>query len=405
MSGRSQVKKFQRKEVSMSYYIAILEDLIGFDTSVPPGKYETTIDYLETKFREAGCQTERVEIPREYTRGLKGPRVNLLVHLRNPGKPRLLIYTHIDTVPARGWNGLRPRVEDGRVYGRGAADMKGAIVGLLLALAKRGDRVPAWDITIMVTTDEEMLGQQAAQLEYLGQFLEPQGAYIWDLDSEAGQVGIASLGAIQMEFEVSGRSVHSASSHLGVNAVEQAFGLVKPLLELKKEVILRRSKIPVHPDTRIESGVMEPRLNINVFQGGWKTNVVPDKCLISVDRRLIPEEDLEEVEKELISYLALVEEADWKIRRVLKIPSYALDDPIADQLARVIERVTGLKVGKYGGMGSSDLPGVARKWGAKVFGLGVFRPESNIHGKDEFVYLRDIEELSEVMCSFLLERD
>ena len=394
--------KKKREEVKMNYYTEVLEDLIRFDTSVPPGKYQAAIDYLETKFQEVGCQTERVEIPQEHTRDLKGPRVNLLAHLRNPEKPRLLIYTHIDTVPARGWNGFRPRVEDGRVYGRGAADMKGAIVGLLLALAKIGDRVPVWDITVMVTTDEEMLGQQAAQLEYLGQFLEPQGAYIWDLDSNAGYIGIASLGAIQMEIEVGGESVHSALSHRGINAVEQAFHLIGPLFKLKEEVILRRSKIPVHPDTNIESGVMEPRLNINVFQGGWKTNVIPDRCLVSVDRRLIPEEELEVAEEELISCLTSVEKVDWKIRRILKIPSYASDDPLTNQLVRVIKKVTGQKVGKYGGMGSFDLPGIATKWDAKIFGLGVFRPESNIHGKNEFVYLQDIEDLSEVMCSFLL---
>lgn len=403
---RIESKQRKRGTNSLNHYVTILKDLIRMDTSA--GKYQRAVGYLETKFREVGCETEIIEIPKEYTRGLKGLRINLLAHLKNPGKNRMLIYTHIDTVPVRYWEGFKPRVKDGKVYGRGAADMKGAIVGLLIALAKIRDRkkVPAWDITLMVTTDEEMLGQQAVQLEYLGQFLEPQGAYVWDLDSDAGFVGIAGLGAIQMEIEVSGKSVHSALSHRGVNAVEQAFGLVKPLLKLKKEVIQKRSKIPVHPDAGIESGVMEPRLNINVFHGGWKTNVIPDRCLISIDRRLIPEENLEVAEEELVSCLSSVKDVDWKIKKILKIPSYAFDnpanDPIINHLAKVIEEVTGQEIGKYGGMGSSDLPGVAVKWGVKVFGLGVFRPENNIHGKEEFVYLQDIEDLSEVIRSFFL---
>ncbi len=147
---------------------------------------------------------------------------------------------------------------------------------------------------------------------------------------------------------------------------------------------------------------MVPRLNINVFQGGWKANVVPERCRISIDRRLIPEEDLDEAEAELMNALFSVKEVNWVVRRILKIPSYASDDPIADQLVKILEKVTGQKISKYGGMGSSDLPGVAVKWGAKVFGLGVFRPENNIHGKEEFVYLKDIEDLSEVIVNFLL---
>lgn len=391
--------------LELDHYVRTLEDLIEIDTSVPPGKYQAAIDYLEPKFKEVGCTTERVEIPRQFTRGLKGPRVNLLAHKRAPEKPRLLFYTHIDTVGARGWDAFKPRREDGKIYGRGAADMKGAIVGLLLALAKLGERVPAWDVTVMVTTDEEMLGQQAAQLEYLGQFMEPlQGAYVWDLDADAGYVGIASSGAIQMDIEVLGQSAHAALSHRAINAVEKAWPLVNALFRLKERVIQRRSASPVHPETSIESGRMEARLNLTVIQGGWKTNVIPDSCRISLDRRLIPEEDLEGAEKELMECLSSVGEVNWQVRRILRVPSYAtnLEDPVIDQLARILEGVTGQKAGKYGGMGSSDLPGVARKWGATVFGLGVFRPESNIHGKDEFVYLKDIEDLAQVIIRFLL---
>jgi succinyl-diaminopimelate desuccinylase len=281
--------------------------------------------------------------------------------------------------------------------------MKGAIVALLLGLGKIGRKIPVWDTSVMVTTDEEMLGLQAAQLEYLGQIQKSlEGAYIWDLDSDAGFVGIACLGAIQLDIEVSGKSAHSARSHQGINAVEQAFLLANALLELKKRVVQRKSKIPVHPDAGLET--MEARLNINVIQGGWKTNVVPDKCLISVDRRLIPEENLGEAEEELLDILRAVREkgVDCQVKKLLKIPSFVSDDPITDQLTKVIEKIAGQKTCKYGVMGSFDLPIVATKWGAKIFGLGVIRPECNVHGKDEFVWLKDIEDLSEVIANFLL---
>jgi acetylornithine deacetylase/succinyl-diaminopimelate desuccinylase-like protein len=83
-------------------YIQILSNLISMDTSVPPGdNYGKTVDYLEPLFRGAGFKTERVVIPPEHAEGREG-RVNLLCHRRQPGKPRLIFYSHIDVVPAHG---------------------------------------------------------------------------------------------------------------------------------------------------------------------------------------------------------------------------------------------------------------------------------------------------------------
>ncbi len=382
----------------------ILFDLIRIDTSVPPGNYERAIDYLAPRFEEVGCEVARIAVPRNLTKGFKTQRINLLAHRRRAGKPRLLIYTHIDTVGVRSWRGFTPRVEDGKIYGRGSADMKGAIVGLLWGLDKVKKKTLNWDVTAMVTTDEEMLGKQAPQLEYLGQFLEPlRGAYIWDLDSLAGQITIAGLGAIQMEIEIKGKSAHAALSHLGVNAIEKARLLMNALFGLKEKVEQRKSNIAVHPDTGIER--MESRLNITIIKGGFKVNIIPDVCRVSLDRRLIPEENLEEAERELIDCISTASRNHWKIRKTLKIPTSAIDpeDPIVCLIARVFEGVARQPAGKYGGMGSFDLSGVADKWGAKVFSLGVFRPESNIHGRNEFVYIKDIEDLSEVAAQFLLK--
>lgn len=387
-------------------YLPTLVELIEIDTSVPPGKnYPEAIAYLLKKFKTAGCQTESVRIPRECTRDFREPRINLLAHRRNSDKPRLLFYTHIDVIPVKGWKGFKARVEDGRVFGRGAADMKGGIVALLLGLEKVKGKKLGWDVSVMVTTDEEMLGCQASQLEYLGQLLSPREAYVWDLDCDAGLVTIANLGTIQMEIEVKGKSVHSALSHLGVNAVEQTSHLLNALLRLKKKVAQKKSAIPVHPDGKIGSGVMEPRLNINVIKGGWKANVVPDLCQIWVDRRIIPEENLDEAELELtktIDKARKEKKLQCQITKILRVPPYASYDPIADKLIDLSREVTGEELGKFGGMGSSDLPGVAKGWKAKLFGLGVARPESNIHGKDESVSLRDIENLGETIGEFLL---
>ncbi len=384
-------------------YVDVLRQLISIDTSVSPEldpsrNYLKTIEYLEPLFAQVGFATQRVAIPSEHAEGRTG-RVNLLAHRGNPGRPRLIFYTHIDTVPAQGWSAFTPRLDGEKIYGRGAADMKGAIAALLLALYLVKDRELRYDTSIIVTTDEET--SQASQIRYLGQSLHAlSGAYFFSLDSSFGYISIAALGAVQMDIRVKGRSVHSGMSHLGQNAVEKAVPVLNALLNLKNKVAQRRSGVPVNPGTGLT--VMEPRLNINVIRGGLKANIVPDECTVTVDRRLIPEEDVEQAERELIQTLATVKEVNWEIGNVVRIPTVpSLQDPIVDELVDLLRDVTG-RGNAYGEMGSGDFGPVVRlEWGAKLFGLGVIRADCNIHGVDEFAYRRDIEDLAVIISRFV----
>lgn len=380
-------------------YIKILEHLISIDTSVPPGNnYGEVVDYLQPLFQEAGFENRRITIPGEHAGGKEG-RVNLICHRRETGKHRLIFYAHLDVVPAEGWDAFIPRVENGKIYGRGAADMKGAIAALLLCLEACKTKPLRFDTSVMITTDEEV--GQAEQIRYLGQYLQPiSGGYFFDLDSSFGNVVIASLGAIQMDIKVKGKSVHSGLSHLGENAIEKASLLMSALTHLKREIIQRKSKVATHPETGLTR--MESRLNINMVKGGLKVNIVPDECSISIDRRLIPEENVEQAEKELVETLSSVKGVQWEIEKIFRIPTIPpLEDPVVEELSAIIKQITG-KSGKVGEMGSGDFGPIASlEWKAKHFGLGVIRPDCNIHGKNEFVYLKDIEDLALIISRFI----
>ena len=383
-------------------YLEVLKDLISIDTTVPPGlNYGKAIDYLEPSFKELGFDTQRVIIPAEHAEGREG-RVNLVCHRRETGKPRLIFYGHIDVVPAEGWDAFKPRVESRKVYGRGAADMKGGIVALLSAMESLKGKSLNFDVSVMVTTDEEI--GQVSQLQYLRQYLDPvSGAYFFDLDSSFGYVSITRLGELQMDIKVRGKSVHSGLSHLGENAIEKANLLIQALLDLKHKVEQRKSVVAAHPDTKLDR--MAGRLNINMIKGGIKVNVVPDECLISVDRRLIPEENLEDARKELLDTLASVPGVTWQLEHVYGIPTVPpSDDPVVDELASIIGDAIG-ESHKFGEMGSGDLDHIVATWGGRPFALGVIRPECNIHGKEEFVYLQDIEDAAKIIARFLAPQD
>lgn len=383
-------------------YCEILKDLVSIDTTVPPGlNYSKAIDYLEPLFKELGFDTQRLVIPAEHAEGREG-RANLVCHRPEKGKPRLIFYCHIDVVPAEGWAAFKPWVEEGKVYGRGAADMKGGIVALLLAMESLNGKHLDFDVSVMITTDEEY--SQASQIQYLRQYLEPvSGAYFFSLDSSFGYVSIAGLGALHVDIKVRGKSVHSGLSHLGENAIEKASLLIQALLDLKRRVEQRKSSVATHPDTKLNR--MEARLNINMIKGGIKTNIVPDECLISVDRRLIPEENLEDAKKELLDTLSSVPGVTWELERVFAIPTVPpCDDPVVDRLATIITDTIG-EGDRFGEMGSLPLSYIVATWGCKAFGLGVIRTECNIHGKEEFVYLQDIEDVAKIVAGFLSPRD
>lgn len=379
-------------------YVEVLKDLISIDTTVPPGSnYDKAIGYLEPLFKESGFDTRKITIPAEHAEEREG-RVNLVCHRHEKGKPRLILYGHIDVVPAEGWDAFKPKVENGKVYGRGAADMKGSIVALLKAMQSLKGKPLDFDVSVMITTDEE--SSQATQIEYLKQHLEPvAGAYFLNLDSSFGFVSVAGLGALHLDIKVTGKSVHSGLSHLGENAIEKASLLIQALLDLKHKVEQRKSSVPTHPDTKLSR--MEGRLNINMIKGGIKVNIVPDECLISVDRRLIPEENIEDARKELLDTLASVPGVTWQLERVHGIPTVPpADNPVVDRLADIIRDTIG-NGNKFGEMGSGDLSHIVAGWGCKAFGLGVIRPECNIHGKEEFAYLKDIDDVAKILARFL----
>jgi succinyl-diaminopimelate desuccinylase len=147
---------------------------------------------------------------------------------------------------------------------------------------------------------------------------------------------------------------------------------------------------------------MEPRLNVNQVGGGLARNIVPDVCTFSVDRRLLPDETVDNARAEILQTLDSVEGAQWDILREFVIPPVPpCDDPEAEVLSAIVGDVTG-STGLYGEMISGELPyATGRYWGGKVFGTGVIRPESHIHGVDEFVYERDLRQLGEVLERFL----
>ena len=277
--------------------------------------------------------------------------------------------------------------------------MKGSIAALLGALWLLRDTEPAFDVTVVITMDEET--HQLAQLRYLTSVLEAgPHPHVLSLDAGFGYVSIANLGLLQLDITVAGDSVHSAMAHLGRNAIEGASALMHALLSLKPLVTQRESTVAAHPGTGLH--FMQARLNLNQIAGGIARNVVPERCTFTVDRRLLPEETVDSARSEILAALERVPEPEWHVSREFFIPSVPpCADPLARVLADVLEAVTG-SAGLYGDMLSGELPYAASScWGGDAFATGVIRPENRIHGANEYVHESDLDQLVEVLARFL----
>src|SRR5208337_769133 len=143
MNSRDQLinDAFRAVDQERDHIVVVLQDLIRIDTSCPPGKnYEKVVDYLELIFKKLRYETERVIVPESEVKQipleLEGPRVNLVAE-KKYGHDPVSVYAHIDVVPVEepwSMDPMRGIVKDGRVYGRGALDMKGSIASLMGAL-------------------------------------------------------------------------------------------------------------------------------------------------------------------------------------------------------------------------------------------------------------------------------
>jgi acetylornithine deacetylase/succinyl-diaminopimelate desuccinylase-like protein len=260
------------------------------------------------------------------------------------GAGTVYFHGHFDVVPAQSPEQFRPRREDGRIVGRGSADMKGGIVSMLYgaAAARELGLLAGTRIAVHLVCDEET-GSVAGSghLREAGMIdagalamltAEPTGGVVWH----------ASRGAITLRVGVEGQPAHVGQAHLGVNAFTQMLQIAEPLADLAHELLARRTEYPV--------GSEEARGSVLVVGGasgsGANFNVVPGSAWFSVDRRFNPEEDLE---REVAVLTTTIERAAARagaradVDVLQRQPAAATSEqhPAAAALARCAEAVEG----------------------------------------------------------------
>ena len=377
-----------------------LRDLVGFETVTPPGReYPEIVDHLIPIFRDLGFEAEKVVVPPEVLAGRGeeaiGERSNLWARLDVGAEETMVIYTHLDVVPAgEGWSKdpFALDIRDGRIYGRGVADSKGAVAALIAALrAVEATGRPQRNLLVLLTTDEE--GGGYSGLCYFADEGLVKGDVMLCMDSFSDDVIIGSNGIITWEATVRGKAAHSGASFLGENAIEKALPVIEALLDLKGRVEARRSTLRASSELE-DHGVdfVRPMLNVTVIRGGIKENIVPDRCVLRGDRRVIPEERMEEAAAELEREMAALP-VDLEWRSWMGYPPMRIDPdhPWVAEVRRALEGASGRSPRLAGAQYSLDQAYVAEVTGIPTCVYGVGRQtDSNPHGPDENVTLEDL---------------
>jgi len=388
----------------MDYLLQVLGDLIAFRTVAPPGSYyHEAVDYLVPIFEGMGFMVKKMVMPQEVfearcaDKRLMGDRVNMTASLDVGAKETLVIYAHLDVVPpGDGWttDPFHMTVMDGKAYGRGISDCKGSVAGLIAALKalKESDVRLKYNLSVLLTTDEEVGGYSG--LCYLTDIGLVKGDCMLCMDGFSDDVVIGSNGIINWVAVVRGRSTHSGTSFLGINAVERSVPLMQKLMDLKRSIQSRRSSLPA--SSALEAvGVthLTPILNITMINAGIKENIVPDRCVIRGDRRVIPEESMEDAVLEMEKAIKSLD-IDMDFRFFPGYPPMRMnpDHKWVAEVREAVEISTGFLPRLSGAQGSLDQAYATDKTGIPTCVYGVGRQmESNIHSSDENVRLVDLE--------------
>lgn len=291
-----------------------------------------------------------------------------------PG-PSIVLAGHVDTVPiGEGWtrDPFGGEVEAGRLYGRGASDMKAGVAGLLVAMRRLADIRDQWagKVIAHVVPDEEPGGRLGAQILLDQGFMDVHAAIV----AEPSELAVyrAQKGNVFARVRINGRSAHGSMPAHGDNAISRAARLVVDLEERLAPTL----------KSRRHSLVGEATLSVGTIHGGQWTNIVPDQCLITVDRRLVPGESPETAQRELEGFIGERGEVGYEhVGAAFDTPE---DHWLVQSAVEVVTRVR-TAVPEIGGLvGSSDARYYATGAGVPTIIIGP-GSMSQAHVPDEWV--------------------
>ncbi|MGG3006788.1 ArgE/DapE family deacylase [Geobacillus stearothermophilus] len=276
--------------------IKFLRELVAIPSDNPPGDCYAIAEHIHKRLHDFQFEdVALLEVDPEEVREKGMVRVANVVAktIFGDGKgPEIVLNAHGDVVaPGLGWtyDPYGGQIVDGKLYGRGAAVSKSDIASYtfaVMALRQVTEKLSG-KASLAFNFDEETGGEIGPKWMIEKGYIQPDMAF------SAGftySIVNSHNGCLHLEIRIKGKSAHAAAPYTGHDAIEAMTGVLQALYDYRRTLDQKRSSVP---------GIESPTLVVGLISGGINTNVVPDQCTIRIDRRLIPEEDGEQVEMEI----------------------------------------------------------------------------------------------------------
>ncbi len=386
--------------------LAFLQALVRVPSDNPPGDCAAHAETAAKLLRDAGFEVEEHPVPEPFVRqnGMKSV-TNLIVREQfgDGSGPTIALNAHGDVVPpGEGWTTDPYGGEEinQAIYGRGVAVSKSDFATYAFALKALKSQPQGLNGTIELhlTYDEEAGG-------FVGpKWLLEQNLSKPDLAISAGfsyAITTAHNGCLHLEVVVRGRQAHAAMPETGADALAAATPILAAIYGERERLATIRSE---------QVGIDTPKITVGLISGGINTNVVPDRVALRIDRRMIPEEDGEAVERQLVDLITAAagdqSGIEVECRRIMMAEPL---QPLAgvERMIKPIQRhakaVLGIDVAPTGVPLYTD----ARHYASAgiptiLYGAGPRSIlEANAHGADEHLQLSDLRAATEIVASAL----
>ncbi len=396
--------------------VALTQDLIRIPTLNPPGEaYLEACEYLQKRLQQQGFQVELIRAIGAPGDSDRYPRWNMIG--RREGRhtgPCVHFNSHTDVVATgSGWtfDPFGAEVHEGRIYGRGACDMKGGLAASIIAVEAFVEVFPDYPgaIEISGTADEESGGYGGvAFLAEKGFFGPPRVDHVIIPEPlNKDRICLGHRGVWWAEIETHGRIAHGSMPFLGDCAVRHMGAVLQSFEDnLYPALAERTTPMPIVPD-----GARQSTMNVNSVHGGladgydgFPSACVPDSCRMVIDRRFLIEEDLGEVKSEVTALLDDLGEVragfSYDIRDIFEVCPTLTEKtaPVVRAVAGAIEQVLGRQAEFVISPGTYDQKHIDRIGKLKdciAYGPGIL---DLAHQPDEYVGIDDMVDSAKVMA-------
>jgi acetylornithine deacetylase/succinyl-diaminopimelate desuccinylase family protein len=373
----------------------LLSSLVAIPSVNPMGRNLSGPEVLETRLTEFLESWVRPLDVRYARQSVAPGRDNLLAWYEAPGaRRRILFDVHQDTVPPGGmvFPPFTPVVSGGRLYGRGACDVKGSMAAMLMAFARLVRERPAGSASVLLacTVDEEYTHIGSSRLA------ETEHGAELAIVAEPTSLKLVHChkGAVRWKIRTRGLACHSSMPEAGVNAIYR-MAKILDAIELHAWSLALSQPDPI---------LGPPTLSVGRIEGGQSVNIVPDWCEIEVDRRLIPGEEamasMGQVRDQLERSLGPADWIEFEEPSVHMPPLAPQAGPWLEVLGDAVGVATGRRPEVTGvPFGTDAGPLSAAGTPCVVFGPGHI---AQAHTKDEWIELEQVEVAAEAYYQIAL---